>query len=267
VSLNDLIEKGNQWLENRENIPGAPLWHMGKVAVFESKESFDLLQNTIDYLSCKARLKKPFTGDEKEFMKEIFEAMWWGGKYLGYREAAKLANHYVNGGGESLRINPDVYKKSIIVSDTMVALKGYIQERSAEKKPIAPIKTNDPDFLRSDYALPLKRGKRSPSRQGYIHNGVLLVEQSNLRLKNADNRFYLTVNTTKSSNNVFMSRWGVKSVYDYESFEKKKNHITDIPLTKEFVLKLPDGLSHYLTTIDVAKAFKYSSTWNETWTR
>jgi len=61
-----------------------------------------------------------------------------------------------------------------------------------------------------------------------------------------------------------MSRWGVNSVYDFEPFEK--NDITDLPLTREFVLKLPDGLLHYLTTIGVAKAFKYRSTWNETWT-
>jgi len=57
---------------------------MGKVAVFESKESFDLLQNTIDYLTCKGKLGKKFSNDEKEFMKELFEAMWWGGKYRGY---------------------------------------------------------------------------------------------------------------------------------------------------------------------------------------
>lgn len=266
MSLNDLIEKANNCQEERENIPGAPLWHMGKVAVFKSKKSFDLLQNTIDYLTCKGKQGKKFSNDEKEFMKELFEAMWWGGKYRGYAEAAKLANHYVNGGGKSLRITPDVYKKSIIVSDTMVALKAYIKERSANNKTIASIKTNNPDFLQSDYALPLKRGKRSPNRQGYIiHNGVLLAEQFNGRLKNTDNRFYLNVNTTKGSNNVFVSRWSVKSIYDYEPFEK--SDITDLDLTMEFVLKLPDGLSHYLTTIGVAKAFKYSASWNETWTR
>ncbi len=264
MSLNDLIEKGNQCLEERKNIPGSPLWNMGKVAVFESKKSFDLLQNTIDYLACKGKLGKKFSDDEKEFMKELFEAMWWGGNYRGYVEAAKLANHYVNGGGKSLRINSNVYKKSIIVSDTMIALKAYIKERSASNKAISSIKSKDPNFLRSDYASSLKRGKRSPNRQGYIrHNGALLAEQSNLRLKNTDHRFYLSVNTTKDSNNVFTLRWSVNSIYDFEPFEK--NDITDLPLTKEFVLKLPDGLSHYLTEIGIAKAFKYSASWNETW--
>jgi len=265
MSINDLIEKGNQCLEERENIPGAPLWHMGKVAVFESKESFDLLQNTIDYLTCKGKLGKKFSDDEKEFMKELFEAMWWGGNYRGYVEAAKLANHYVNGEGKSLRINPKVYNKSIIVSDTMAALKGYIKEKSTNNKPIVSIKTSNQGFLRSDYALSLKQGKRSAIRQGYlINDGALLAEQSNLGLKNADHRFYLSVNTTKGSN-FFMSKWSVNSVYDFEPFEK--NDITDLDLTKEFVLKLPDGLSNYLTIIGIAKAFKYSASWNETWTR
>ncbi len=266
MSLNGLIKKGNNCIEERENIPGAPLWHMGKVAILESKNSFNLLQNTIDYLACKGKLNKTFSDDEKEFMKELFEAMWWGGKYHGFHEAAKLANHYVNGEGKTLRINPEVYKQSVIVFDAMVSLKSYIKDKSANNKSIVSIKTSDPDFLRSYYALSLKQGKRSSSRQGYIFiNGALVAEQWNLRLKNADNRFYLNVNTTKGGNNFFMSRWSVTSVYDFEPFAK--NHITDIPLTKKFVLKLPDGLSHYLITIGVAKDFKYTSGWYERWTQ
>ncbi len=58
MSLNGAIQKGNTCIEERENIPGAPLWHMGKVAVFESKDSFDLLQNTINYLTCKGKTNK-----------------------------------------------------------------------------------------------------------------------------------------------------------------------------------------------------------------
>jgi len=47
--VKSLIEKGNTCLDERDNIPNAPLWHMGKVAVFKAKGSFELLQNTIDY--------------------------------------------------------------------------------------------------------------------------------------------------------------------------------------------------------------------------
>ncbi len=41
--------------------------------------------------------------------------------------------------------------------------------------------------------------------------------------------------------------------------------MTEIPLTQEQILKLPDGLSHYLTKIGVAKDFKYIAEWHETW--
>ncbi|MCF6211631.1 MAG: hypothetical protein L3J88_08575 [Gammaproteobacteria bacterium] len=264
MSLNGLIEKGNKCLEERENIPGSPLWHMGKVAVFESKDSFDFLQSTIDYLTCKGKLNKNFTGNEKEFMKELFEALWWGGKYHGFHEAAKLANHYVNGEGQTLKIDSEIYKSSVIVSDTMLALKRYIRDKSDKNKSIALSKTGNPDFLRSSYATALKQGKRSAIRQGYLlSGGALLVEQSNIRLKNADHRFHLLVYTTKGSNSNFMSRWKVESLYDFEPFTK--NYITEIPLAKDFILKLPDGLSHYLTKIAVAKNFKYTSGWIEAW--
>lgn len=86
--------------------------------------------------------------------------------------------------------------------------------------------------------------------------------ETNIRLKNVDHRFYLVVSTAKNGNG-FFSRWKVESVYDFEPFEK--NYITNIPLAEGFVLKLPDGLSHYLTKIGVAKDFKYTSEWQETW--
>lgn len=70
------------------------------------------------------------------------------------------------------------------------------------------------------------------------------------------------VNTTKNGSN-FISRWKVESIYDFEPF--KKGYITDIPLAKGFILKLPDGLSHYLTKIGIANDFTYISTWQELW--
>jgi hypothetical protein len=92
---------------------------MGKVAIFDSKTSFGLRQNTIDYLTCKGKTGKPFADPEKDFMKELFVALWWGGNYHGYREAAKLANHYVTGDGKILRLDSEVYEKSTIVSDAI----------------------------------------------------------------------------------------------------------------------------------------------------
>lgn len=262
VDVEKLIQKGNACIKEREDIPSAPLWHMGKVALNKSKESFDLLQNTVDYLTCKGKIAKSFTDNEKEFMKELFEALWWGGQYKGFSEAAKLANHYVNGNGKPIKINSKVYKSSIIVTDTINELKKYIRSQSSKALSIPVIITSDPIFLLSSYANSLKQGTRSVSQQGYmLSNGALLVEQSNLRLKNADHRFYLRVSTVRTHQ--FLSTWKIESIYDFEPFGK--SHITDIPLAEGFVLKLPDGLSHYLTTIGVAKDFKYRTEWQEFW--
>lgn len=259
-----MLQKCNQIIGQREKIPGAPLWHMGKVAVFESQQSYDLLQNSVDYLTCKAQQNKPFTNDEKEFMKELFEALWWGGQYHGYRAAAKLADHYVNGNGKTIRIDENVYKDSVIVKDTIDALKKYISLQAFNNKTFMFLTTNDPFFLVSSQASELKLNKRNIFTQGYLlDNGALLAEQNNMRLKNTDHRFFIEANTTKSRT-VFISSWSVKSVYDFEPFSSK-NYITEIPLTQGFILKMPDGLSQHLTHIGVTKNFNYFAEWTETW--
>ena len=43
MAKEELINKGNLCLDEREDVPGAPLWHMGKVALFGSKDSFSLI--------------------------------------------------------------------------------------------------------------------------------------------------------------------------------------------------------------------------------
>ena len=263
MGINQLIEKSNKCAKNRESIPGAPLWHMGKVALFESEKSFNLLQNTIDYLTCKGMAGKPFTDDEKDFMKEIFEALWWGGKYRGFPEAAQLANHYVNGEGKPVKLYPEIYKSSVIVKDVMAAIKNYIRDNFPENNHILIMKSSSPKFLFSDYSKGLKQGKRQVNKEGYLqYSGTLLTEQSNSRLKNTDNRFFLDVITTKNGS-TFLSKWKVDSYYDFEDFQK--GYVTHLPLARGMVLKLPDGLSHYLTKIGVAKEFKYSTEWDEKW--
>lgn len=257
-----LVNIANKCIEKRVPITSAPLWHMGQVAVNSSQNSFDLLQNTIDYLTCKAKAGVSFTDNEKEFMVELYESFWWGGKYKGYPEAATLANHYVNGGGKTLNINSGLYETSVIVKDTMLAMKEYIKDRASKNTSFTLAKSSDIAFYKSKHASHLMRGKRSQSSHGHIfNNGVLQAEQSNQRLMKSDNRFYLNVTTTKGHSH-YMSRWSVESIYDFENFQK--NYITNIPLSGK-TLKLPDGLSQYLVTIGVANDFKYIATWSNLW--
>lgn len=263
MGIDNVVAAGNKCLEDRDNIPGAPLWHMGKVRFFGSQESFDLIQNTVDYLACKGQSGRLFTDDEKEFMKELFEALWWGGTVRGYAEAARLADHYVNGHGQAIKIASGVYETSVIVKDTMAALKAYIQDLVAKKQSFTPLKSSDAGFLRTAQARAFQHGRNYQSQGRLLQNGCLLTEQSNQRLKNTDNRFFLGVSTVRSENGLFCSTWKIESLYDFEPFSV--GHYTNIPLADGFVLKLPDGLSQHLTTIGVAHDFAYAASWTEWW--
>ena len=237
-------------------------------AHLKDADSYALLQNTIDYLSCKAKAGMPFTEDEKEFLIEIYESFWWGGAYKGYWEAAKLANHYVNGDGKLLLLDdPSVYEDSVIVTDTIKALKPYIADRHQQGKFIALVKTTDHDFQRSKFATHLLKGKRNQDTQGHLipNDGALMTEQNNRRLKYADNRFHLEASTSLVKDG-FVTKWSISSLYDFADYSDKKegNNVTHIPMSPK-PLSLPDGLSNHMEKIGIAKKFWYRAEWSEIW--
>ncbi|BBA37001.1 hypothetical protein sS8_5078 [Methylocaldum marinum] len=258
----NLKKKAEACLAKKVDIPMSPLWHMGKAVKFGSDSNLKIMQEAIDYLTCKAQAKMEFNADDKEFLKELYEAFWWGGHYSGLKEAAQLANHYVNGNGVPLRINPEVYKTSKIVIATMSAMKLFIAERKNKRKPFTNIRCDHVEFRQSKYAAPLRRmnymteGKMKPS-------GVLEAAQKNHRLHKTDGHFYLDSFNLVINGGGIKTTWSVKSIYDFEPFEKK-DYYTEIPLG-DFKLILPDGLSEYMTRIGVAKVFHYSAEWQETW--
>ncbi|WP_156370857.1 MULTISPECIES: hypothetical protein [unclassified Acidovorax] len=266
-TVEQVAQKASICLKNRENVPTAPLWHLGKAQVFGVTEGFDLVQSTIDYLACKAKINSSFTDDEKEFLVNIYEAFWWGGKYLGFSEAALLANHYVHGGGHEVILNPFVYRYSVIVQDAIVALKKYISNRQNTNKFFAIAKTSDVEFQRSKFADPLRSQNRHKPTQGNIvtNDGTLKAEEINVRLKYTDNRFYLMA-ATSYQRNLFFTRWSVSSLYDFVDYadEQDDKNITEIPLNGR-KLRLPDGLSNHMEKIGIAKKFWYRVEWHEHW--
>jgi len=244
-------------------VPTAPLWHLGK-AVLGSQESFDVVQKAIDHLTVKAKVKQPFTDDEKEFLVDLFEAMWWGGNAKGMPEAAECANHYVHGGGKSIRLNPDVYRTSVIVKDSMTAMKAFIRQLMAQRIQVGTLLSNNPQFLRSPQIKSIsQRSGRSGMTQGFIEAcGALKAEDVNQRLKKTDHQFYLQANWHVAGKTLSI-RWSVDSCYDFEPFERK-SYYTDLPLGNGQVVKLPDGLSQYMTVLGIANAFNYGAEWHET---
>ena len=94
-------------------------------------------------------------------------------------------------------------------------------------------------------------------------DGVLEAAQDDDRLHKADGHFYLQSSSVVLKNGSIETVWFVESVYDFEPFESK-DYYTNITLGSN-VVKLPDGLSEYMTKIGVAKAFWYKAEWKEVW--
>lgn len=264
LSINTHGAKAKACLAKAVPIPGSPLVHMA-AAAFGVKSEFDLLQNAVDYLTCKGQAKMPFTEDEKSFLKSIFEDLWWGGEAKGYPEAAELADHYVNGKGAALKIDAAVYQTSVIVKDTSEAIKNYVRVLIGKNANFALVRSSDVSFLHSPQCKPVsRRAGRDANKQGYVlDDGNLLTEQSNSRLKNANNRFILVAQSTKAGGTAVLTRWRVDDRYVFEPFEK--GFVTNIPLSGSQVLKLPDGLSHYMCALKIASEFDYWAEWVENW--
>ena len=264
-----LTQNAQACLEQAVEIPGAPLYHMGNIAIFDLKSSFDLMQATIDYLTCKAKAKLIFTKAEKTFLIELYETFWWGGYAKGMSEAGRLADHYVNGGGETVRMDSKPYEQSVVVKDTMQAMKAYVKELDNNQKYFQMLKTNDIAFRKSAHfkSLMLINGSRNILTQGYVKStGVIHSEKNNQKLQKADNRFLLTANTTKA-NQQYHTWWSVDNRYDFEPFgSKKEDKFTDLDFGNGKVLLLLDGLSEYMDSgLGIAKPYGYSARWSEQW--
>lgn len=259
---NSLNQKAQTCLEKKVDIPSSPLWNMARTAKYNSAADFNYLQEALDYLTCKAREKMDFTSDENEFLKEVYEAFYWGGRFKGYKEAANLANHYVNGDGKLLHINAEVYQNSKIVQETVIAMKKHIVELKSSRKNYSKFKCNNAVFMAKPYAAPLKRmnfrteGKMKSS-------GVLEAAQNDHRLHKTDGHFYLEAQTVSMNNGTFKTVWSIDSIYDFEPFENK-NYYTEIPLGQNRLV-IYDGLSEHMTKTGAAKAFYYRAEWAEIW--
>lgn len=252
----------------KPDIPSAPLWHMGKVAGLKSDASLKKLQGAIDYLTIKAKKKLAFEKDEKTFLEEVYESISFGGVFKGYPEAAQLINHYVNGNGVDLTIDAEVYSTSVIVQAVQAVMKAQIEQDLTIAKGASSLRSTDARLMkRPEYLKLFGTRSRKADADGYlVDHGVLLAEQNNGRLKNADNRFVLQSVSQRGSEGTNSTTWRVDSFYDFESFESKPDYKTNIHLADKKVLVLPDGLSKYMATIGIATEFKYYAEWSEIWT-
>lgn len=266
TSIHNLKKQAQACLAKKADMPMSPLFNMANVAKRNATGDLKELQDAIDFLSCKAKAKMDFDADDKEFLKEIYEAFWWGGQYKGYKEAAQLANHYVNGDGNGksnpLRIDPGIYKTSKIVIATMHAMKKFILEKKDSKKTFFEFRCDNVEFRTKLYTKPLM--KMNYRTEGKMKStGVLEAAQDNQRLHKTDGHFYLQALSVLLPNRTIKTTWLVDSLYDFEPFERQ-DYYTHIPLGQQ-KLVLSDGLSEYMTRIGIAKEFWYRAEWTELW--
>jgi hypothetical protein len=240
------------------------------------------VQKKVDALTAKARRGAHFKPDEKAFVVDLYEWIATGGRWKwvsssptepgqGLWEAGQLLGHYLHGGGKTLKIDSHIYETSVIVQYAMGEIKNAV---TADLAHAGKIRSNGE--IGSSHVLKKKSFGDSKSKGQILDGGVLLAEQSNARLKNANNRFVLRSKSTHgqvtkglASPVAVTTTWRVEDSWDYNSFAEQKkqgrNDVTDLPLGGGKILRLPDGLSHYLTVEGLAKEFTHYAEWTEVW--
>jgi hypothetical protein len=250
------------------DIPESPAWELAQVKIVGSKSSLFRLQSTVDELARKARVSQPLYPHEKEFLKELFEAFGLGGRISGYAEASALVSHYVNGNGETLRINAEVYTSSVIVNDVMTVMKRQFQiglNHLPAGSALSISSTSTGLLRRADFRELMNKNRDSNKRGRVLPGGWLFTEQDNQRLQKANNRFVLLGVSQRvgSTGNRFSTTWRVDDTYEFESFAR--GFKTHMKIRPDMTLVIPDGLSHHMTKIGLAKAFKHFAEWSEEW--
>ncbi len=247
---------------NDRDITAKPLYHFSKASL-GSHDSFQILQETIDHLDCKAKAGMPFTGNDREFLVNLYESLRWGGMAAGMFEAATLANHYVRGDGRPLQLDAALYRGCVIVRHTIEAMKAHLRDLHSTGQSIQSVSSTDPAFRQSEHAKLLQEQYRSLATQGaMLHDGILLMEQNNRRLHGANSRSHLAA-ATGPADHGFVTRWSVIGLYEFSPYPNTE--YTEIPVQHAGRLKLPDGLSNHMHMLGIAQAFRYTAEWTEAW--
>lgn len=289
----DLVKPEEFNLPPRLRSADSVLWQMAQVAHAGCEQSFRLLQESIHHLNNKAEQNKPFSDPERDFLKTLLTCPWWGGKEYGANESkrfrnpeggaasaicanrtqhnisdpaqvslAHMAHHYVHGGGQYYPLSLPIYRDSLVVNDTVAALRAYICELYTFKKPATLVATTDRAFLHSAHAKAIEKKRQLSQVHGYIFSdGTLMLEQKDPRILNVGNRFRITA-MTSSLGVELMTRWRIDGTYRFETFDSGVAY-TGLPLTDDHVLQVPSRLANHMAELGIAKPFNYFADWAE----
>ena len=225
---------------------------------------FGCCQSIFDEADKKVRSGQQLTEDELNTLIFVYILIPLGGRIYGFREAASLMDLYLTPKKAAKYtekkpyvINSEVYKTSVIVKYAEEELKKIILDE---------YKQGILEVGKIFNSKVLKPTQRDSATEGNIQapDRNIIAEQNNKRLKNADHRFYLQVKILEIKSDNMYLLWYVKSIWDYEPYEKA-NHVTELTVNEEmgYILRIPDGLSEYLTKVNKAKEFHYTASWKE----
>ena len=238
----------------------------GSIGMYNGEKIFALYfgvcQSIIDDADKKVSSGGELNESELDTLILVYKLIPLGGKLYGYKEAATLMSLYLNPKKaekytkeKPYIIDSEVYTTSEIVKYAEEELKKIILNDYTEDVLKVGKNYNSKILEPTDRDSVTKGNVQAPDRN-------LIVEQNNQRLKNTDHRFYLQVKILEIANNNIRLLWYVNSVWDYASYEDA-NYVTELPIKKGYILKIPDGLSHHLIEVNRAKEFCYTSRWEE----
>jgi hypothetical protein len=219
-------------------------------------------QEIINIAQEKAKAGKALTAEEQKALQGVYGLISLGGSLMGYPEASKLLDIYLNpkeaakyGERTPYKLNPNVYQESVIVQYAMEEMKRIIAEDYSDG-------TIDNPSITSNVLSPTP--KRNSNTEGRIlDDRKLIAEQDNLRLKNTDHRFPLQADIQVKKNGNITITWSVLSNYNFAPYPDTKYTLLPFSKDRGQVLKLDDGLSQYLTKIGMATEFHHKAQWKE----
>lgn len=210
------------------------------------KGSFAWAQARIEIITEKAAVNEHggrISAAEKAFLWTLYHAIGAAGRAKGMPEASKLIWTYVRiippliGKQNAIDIGSEIYETSPTVQREM--------SRQIDKA----------------------RSQLNGKPEGFTFSqssSKLMAEQSNLRMKYADNRFIMT-STSVVGSGVNRIVFRVDNRYDFERFASGKHWRANSKYTifpyQDQQLKIYDGLSWYLTQIGLAEEFDYYAEW------
>src|SRR3989339_32757 len=213
------------------------------------------IQEKINETTMKISQGEALTKDDKNFIKNIYQAFVLGGMYNRFQISSQFLNNYINGTGKTVNLSAYNYTRLPIVAYAMEKMEAYLAAEFSKNKirPTGIISSSD--VLPKNHKL--EGGWKG---QGEIENGVLIPGTGTIEGKDmyyAVHKFYLKA-AYEFKENKLAIRWSIDDRYDFEKSDKVTNF--RLPGTDRMIV-LSHLLGHSLVKHGLAREFDVHAEW------